>query len=151
MKIEAETPEQYIAQLPADRQPTMEKLRETMLKNLPQGFAETMNYNMITYVVPHSLYPPGYHCAPAMALPFISIAAQKNFFAIYHMGIYMDSELLNWFTTQFSTYGKTKLDMGKSCIRFKKVEHIPFELIAELAAKTSVEQWITLYTKTLKS
>jgi hypothetical protein len=139
--------QEYIESLPEDRKTIMRELHAVILKNLPAGFKETMSYGMITYVVPHSIYPKGYHCDPKQALPFISIASQKNFVAIYHMGIYADNELLHWFTEAFPKYSTTKLDMGKSCIRFKKPENIPFELIGKLAAKMTPEQWISLYEK----
>ena len=139
------TPEEYIASLPEERKETVEKLRKTILENLPEGFSEEMQYGMISYVVPHSLYPAGYHCDTKLALPFLAMASQKNFVALYHMGIYADEQLLEWFTSEFQKHSKKKLDMGKSCIRFKKTEDIPYELIGQLAAKMSPEQWIALY------
>jgi len=151
MQIKAETPEQYIEQLTDDRKLVFQKLRQTIAENLPQGFVETISYGMLSYVVPNSIYPAGYHCNPSEPLPFLSIASQKNFVAIYHMGIYADKQLFDWFTTEYPKYVKTKLDMGKSCIRFKKMEQIPFQLIAELAQKMTVNQWIELYEKSFKS
>lgn len=145
MQSTAATPEEYIASLPEDRQQAILKLREVILENLPAGFSEEMQYGMMGYVVPHSLYPAGYHCDPKIALPFLGMASQKNFVALYHMGIYADEELLNWFTSEYPKHSKKKLDMGKSCIRFKKTEDIPYQLIGELAAKMTPEQWITLY------
>jgi uncharacterized protein YdhG (YjbR/CyaY superfamily) len=147
MKSEALTVTEYISKLPDDRKQAVEKLRKTIADNLPKGFAETMGYGMIAFTVPHSLYPNGYNCDPKLPLPFISIASQKNFVALYHMGIYAKPELLKWFTDEYATYSKTKLDMGKSCIRFKKVEHIPYELIAELSKKVTVKDWIETYEK----
>lgn len=147
MKSKALTVSEYISKLPDDRKQAVEKLRKTIADNLPKGFAETMGYGMIAFTVPHSLYPNGYHCDPKLPLPFISIASQKNFVALYHMGIYAKPELLKWFTDEYATYSKTKLDMGKSCIRFKKVEHIPYELIAELSKKVTVKDWIETYEK----
>lgn len=147
MQIKAETPEEYIEKIPEDRKPVMEELRSVILKNLPQGFKETIGYGMIGYVVPHSLYPAGYHCDPSLPLPFMSIASQKNFIGVYHMGIYADQKLMDWFTSEYSKYSKTKLDMGKSCIRFKKPEQIPFKLIGELAQKITPEEWIKTYEK----
>ena len=145
MQSTAATPEEYIASLPEDRQEAILKLREVILENLPAGFSEEMQYGMMSYVVPHSLYPAGYHCDPKIALPFLGMASQKNFVALYHMGIYADEELLNWFTSEYPKHSKKKLDMGKSCIRFKKTEDIPYQLIGELAAKMTPEQWIALY------
>ena len=150
MQSQAKTPNQYFDELPADRKPYMQKLRQTILENLPNGFIEEMNYGMVGYVVPHSIYPAGYHCDMKMPLPFMNIASQKNFIALYHMGIYADTELLNWFTTEYPKHVKTKLDMGKSCIRFKKPDQIPFDLIGQLCSKMQVEDWIALYEKNYK-
>ncbi len=106
-----------------------------------------MNYGMIGYVVPHTLYPKGYHCKPTDPLPFMNIASQKNFIAVYHMGLYADPQLLKWFTQEYPKHSTQKLDMGKSCIRFKKPDQIPFKLLGELAAKMTPTQWIQLYEK----
>lgn len=140
----------YIAQVPEDRLEGINTLRETILKNLPTGFEECISYGMVGYVVPHSIYPSGYHCDPKLPLPFMAFANQKNFISFYHMGIYADPSLMDWFTTEFAKKSKAKLDMGKSCIRFKKVEGIPFDLIGELVAKTSVNDWIATYEKNYK-
>jgi uncharacterized protein YdhG (YjbR/CyaY superfamily) len=150
MQSKATSPDEYLAGLPADRKEAMEKLRKTLAKNLPKGFKETMAYGMLCYVVPHTIYPQGYHCKPEQALPFISLASQKNFIALYHMGIYADPQLLKWFTDEYSKTSKTKIDMGKSCIRFKKPDQIPFTLIGQLAAKMSPVDWIKLYETNLK-
>jgi hypothetical protein len=150
MKSGVSTVEQYCHSLPSERQEVIEKLRKVILKNLPKGFLEEMNYGMIGYVVPHSLYPDGYHCDPSLPLPFMNIASQKNFIAVYHMGIYADSKLLKWFTEAYAKEVKGNLDMGKSCIRFKKPDQIPFELIGALAAKMSPKDWISLYEKVVK-
>lgn len=145
MQSKAETPQAYVDSLPDDRKAAVNQLRETLAKNLPPGFEEQMSYGMLGFVVPHALYPAGYHCDPKLALPFISIASQKNFIALYHMGIYADNKLLDWFLAEFPKHTKSKLDMGKSCIRFKKVEDIPYQLIAELAQKMSPKDWIEKY------
>jgi len=150
MKTKARTVEEYIANLPEDRREAVIKLREMVLKNLPEGFKEEMNYGMIGYVVPHSIYPSGYHCTPELPLPFANIASQKNHIAFYHMGVYADPELYKWFTTEFPNHSKYKLDMGKSCIRFKKPDRITYELIGELMQKMNVEEWIELYEKNYK-
>ena len=113
--------------------------------NIPDGFEEGISYGMICYSVPHRLYPSGYHCDPKIPLPFVSIASQKNFIAVYHMGIYALPELLDWFVSEFPKHSKSKLDMGKSCIRFKKPGDIPFDLIAELMQKITVEEWVEVY------
>ena len=135
----------YLKELPEDRKIPMNKLREIIIGNLPNGFVEQMSYGMIGYVVPHSTYPKGYHCNPKSPLPFVNIASQKNFIAFYHMGIYANPQLLDWFVDEFPKYSNQKLDMGKSCIRFKKMEQIPFNLIAELMRKISVDEWIKCY------
>ncbi|WP_373511389.1 DUF1801 domain-containing protein [Persicitalea sp.] len=150
MTTQPETPDQYIAQLPKDRQVAMQKLRQVFQANLPEGFMETISYGMIGYVVPHLLYPAGYHVNPKLPLPFISIASQKNNVAIYHMGLYSDEDLLDWFKAEYPKHSKTKLDMGKSCVRFKKIDQIPYELVGELAQKMSPEQWIAVYEGKLK-
>ncbi len=151
MQSKALTPQEYMDALPEERRQAINTLRKTITKNLPKGFKEVIGYGMLGYVVPHSLYPTGYHCDPKLPLPFINIASQKNFIAVYHMGIYADKDLLNWFTTEYPKHSKSKLDMGKSCIRFKKPEQIPFELIGELAAKMSPQKWIEVYETNLKA
>ncbi len=147
MTSEAITPDQYIKELPNERRVAMSQLRKTILSNIPRGFKEQMSYGMIGYVVSHEKYPDGYHCDPKLPLPFICIASQKNFIAFYHMGIYAMPELLKWFQSEYSKHSALKPDMGKSCIRFKKPEHIPFELIGELVKKVSVKEWIEVYEK----
>lgn len=141
----AVTPGEYILELPEEKQAVISKLRKEILKNLPKGFEEIMNYGMIGYVVPHSLYPKGYHCEPRQPLPFMGLAAQKNHIAVYHMGVYADPALASWFTQAFEQTGMGRLDMGKSCIRFKNPQKIPYELMGELASKMSVKDWINLY------
>lgn len=150
MKIKASNPDEYIAQLPEDRQAAITKLRATINDNIPDGFEEQMSYGMLGWVVPHSIYPAGYHCDPKLPLPFINVASQKNFVALYHSAIYADPELLEWFTTEYPKHVKTKLDMGKSCIRFKKMENIPYELIAELIQKVTQKDWVANYEKNVK-
>ncbi len=145
MQSSALTPNQYIAELPEDRKAVIEKLRKVVIDNIPSGFVEEMGYGMLGYVVPHSLYPKGYHCNPKDPLPFFGIASQKNTVNIYHMGVYADPKLHDWFVAEYPKYCKSKLDMGKSCIRFKKLDEIPYDLIGELVAKMTVEQWIELY------
>ena len=150
MKIEANSPEDYIDQLPEDRKEAIKKLRSTILDNLPEGFEETMNYGMIGYVVPKSIYPPGYHVDPDHPLPFMSIASQKNHIALYHSGVYADGDLLKWFTGEYPKFSTYKLDMGKSCMRFRNADHIPYDLIAELVSRVSVQEWIQLYERAVK-
>ena len=150
MTSTAKTPDEYFASLPEDRQAAMEKLRSVVKKNLPKGFTETMGYGMVGWVVPHSKYPAGYHCDPKQPLPFAGMASQKNSISFYHMGLYAMPDLLNWFTAEYPKHSKTKLDMGKSCIRFKKPENIPFELIGQLMKKVSPDEWIAQYESVLK-
>lgn len=147
---EIQNVELYIAALPQARQKLVSKLRNVIKKNLPTGFEEGIGYGMIAYFVPHAIYPDGYHADPSTPLPFINIASQKNHLAIYHLGIYSDKELLNWFKTEYAQRCKYKLDMGKSCIRFKHMDDIPYDLIGELAAKVSVQQWISKYESMFK-
>ncbi|MDZ4698091.1 MAG: DUF1801 domain-containing protein [Rhodothermales bacterium] len=150
MRIEADTVDEYLELIPEDRKEAIQRLRAVILENLPEGFEETIQYNMPCYVVPHNLYPPGYHCEPKDPLPFLSFASQKNFVAVYHMGLYADPVLLAWFEEEFPKHSSKKLDMGKSCIRFKNASQIPFDLIGELAAKTTVADWIALYERAFR-
>ena len=150
MNYKAANPAEYITKLPEARQQVVSKIRETILKNLPEGFEEQMSYGMLGYVVPHSIYPDGYHCDTKLPLPFINLASQKNFVALYHSGIYADKKLLDWFIAEYPKHCKRKLDMGKSCVRFKYMDDIPYELLAELCTKMSVKDWINLYEKNTK-
>lgn len=150
MQHNLSSPSEYILAVDDARRGAFEKLREVILENIPEGFREEMSYGMIGYVVPHSLYPPGYHCDPKLPLPFVSIAAQKNALTLYHMGLYAQEDLLLWFVAEYARHSKRKLDMGKSCIRFKKVDDIPYDLIAQLMQKISVADWIELYETKVK-
>lgn len=150
MQSKAITVEQYLAELPADKQKPVSELHKIIKKNLPRGFKEGIGYGMIGYSVPHSMYPAGYHCDPKQPLPFLSLASQKNFIAVYHMGVYADPKLLKWFTEEYAKAGVGKLDMGKSCIRFKNPDKIPFKLIGELASKVKPAEWIATYEKNIK-
>ena len=150
MTYEANTPEEYVEQLPEDRKQAVQKIRAVIKKNLPKGFEEGINYKMLGFYVPHSKFPEGYHCDPKLPLPFINLASQKNSVNLYHMGIYAKKELLDWFIKEYTKYCKYKLDMGKSCIRFKKMDDIPFDLIGELASKMTVNEWINTYESAIK-
>lgn len=150
MQYEATSPKDYIKQLPEDRKGPVSMLRKTILDNLPAGFEEGINYKMLGYYVPLSTYPDGYHCNPKLPVPFMNVASQKNFVALYHMGLYARKELLDWFVGEYPKHSNYKLDMGKSCIRFKKVDAIPYELIAELVRKMSMEEWLTIYKANIK-
>jgi hypothetical protein len=145
MQSKATTVDAYLAELPEDRQKAIAKLRSVIKKNLPKGFKEAMGYGMMGWCVPHSIYPDGYHCNPKDPLPFMGLASQKNSINLYHMGIYADPKLLKWFQDAHAKASPKKLDMGKSCIRYKKPEDIPFELIGELASKITPQQWIEMY------
>ncbi|MBN8703587.1 MAG: DUF1801 domain-containing protein [Bacteroidetes bacterium] len=149
MQSKATTPEEYVKSLPVDRKPAITKLREVILNNIPKGFKEEMSYGMLGYVVPHSLYPSGYHCNPKLPLPFINLASQKNYISFYHMGLYK-GELLTWFEKEWKSTSKNKLDMGKCCVRFKKLDEIPFELIGKLVSKVTPKQWIDIYESSIK-
>jgi len=150
MRIAAYSFDNYLEKCPKDRQEAMKKLRNIIGENIPDGFEEALSYGFPGWVVPHSIYPAGYHCKPLEPLPFVGMASQKHFIALYHMGIYAMPEILEWFVKEYPKYSKTKLDMGKSCIRWKKPEHIPFELIGKLAKKITVDDWIKTYDKHLK-
>ena len=150
MKTEGNTVEAILSNVPPERAEAFNTLHQTILKNLPEGFEAAMSYGMLGYVVPHRIYPAGYHCKPTEPLPFASIASQKNSINFYHMGIYSNPELLDWFVAEYPKHSKQKLDIGKSCIRFKKLEEIPYELIGELMTKMSVQQWIDLYESKFK-
>ena len=141
---------EYITSLPDDRKEPVAKLRNTINKNLPKGFEETISSGMINWVVPHKTYPAGYHCDPKQPLPFLSLASQKNNISLHHMGLYGNPELLKWFQDEWAKVSKRKLDMGKSCIRFKKPDEIPFDLIGQLAAKVTPADWIARYESVIK-
>jgi uncharacterized protein YdhG (YjbR/CyaY superfamily) len=141
----------YLSNVPEDKIETVTLLRESIKENLPAGFDEVMSYGAIGYVVPHALYPAGYHCCPALPLPFINLAAKKNFVVLHHMGLYADPILLEWFTTEYSNHSKHKMNMGKGCIRFKSMTHIPEQLMSELFKKMAPSDWIALYEKQLKN
>ncbi|MGB0849340.1 MAG: DUF1801 domain-containing protein [Thiolinea sp.] len=145
MQIQADNFAEYIAAIPEARREALQQLYTTISQHIPAGFTATMQYNMPGFVVPHTLYPDGYHCKPSDPLPFINIASQKHFIALYHMGIYADTELLEWFVAEYPKHCSRKLDMGKSCIRFRNINQIPYTLIAELVEKMTVNEWIALY------
>ena len=150
MTIKAKNVEDYIEQLNGEKKIALLKLKEIIVRNLPSGFEETILYNMISYIVPHSIYPAGYHCNPKDPLPFMSIAAQKNFIALYHMGLMANHTILQWFQNEYPKHCTHKLDMGKCCIRFKNLNTIPYVLIGELCTKISVSDWMHLYQTHIK-
>jgi uncharacterized protein YdhG (YjbR/CyaY superfamily) len=151
MQSKSKTVTEYIDSLSPERRQIINSIRKVILKTLPKGFQEEMNYGMIGYVVPHKIYPEGYHCDPTLPLPFLGLASQKNFIAIYHMGIYAQPKLLEWFQDEWRVHSTKKLDMGKSCIRFKKPEDVPLDLIGELVTKLTPHQWIGIYEKAFKN
>ena len=150
MQYKANSPEDYIGQLPEERKAPMTKLHNLIKDNMPKGLESGMSYGMPAYFVPKSIYPPGYHCKPFPPLPFINIASQKNFIALYHLGLYAKKELHDWFISEYPKHSKYKLDMGKSCVRFKKIDDIPYDLIKELLGKMTIEEWIEIYETAVK-
>ena len=145
----AKSIEEYIKSLPDDRIEVVHKLINVIEDNIPFGYVKIMNYNMPSFVIPHSIYPAGYHVTPDLPLPFIGVASQKNHIGFYHMGLYTDSKLLDWFISEFTKYCKSKVDMGKSCIRFKKMDDIPYKLVGELSKKMTIQDWIGIYEKNI--
>lgn len=150
MQSKSKTVKEYLKEIPADRKESFNNLRNEILKNLPEGLEEGMTYGMIGYYVPHKIYPDGYHCDPKQPLPFAALASQKNFISFYHMGMYSNESLLKWFKDEFPKHSKSKLDMGKSCVRFKIKDDIPFRLIGKLMKKLTVKDWIKYYENNLK-
>ncbi|TBW28518.1 DUF1801 domain-containing protein [Gramella sp. KN1008] len=150
MKIEANSPEEYISKVPEEKKEAISKLRSIIKDNLPEGFHERISYGMIGYVVPHTLYPAGYHCDPRLPLPFMNLACQKNYIALYHSGVYANPELYDGFIKTYKEETGKNPDMGKSCIRFKKTDEIPIDVIGELATKITPQEWIELYEKSIK-
>ncbi len=139
----------YIASLPKERQTIIKRIQTVMAENMPTGFEESFAYGMLGYSVPFSIYPAGYHTNPTLPVPFIGLASQKNNIAFYHMGLYMNEEVLKWFISEYPKHCKQKLDMGKSCIRFKKMDDIPYGLISELCQKITVDEYLTAYLTTI--
>lgn len=150
MKTPGETVEEILKNVPKERTVFFKRLHDEIIKNLPDGFEAAISYGGLGYVVPHKIYPAGYHCKPSEPLPFAGIASQKHSINFYHMGIYSDPRLMDWFLSEYPKHSSRKLDMGKSCIRFKKFEEIPYELIGELMRKISVQDWIETYERVLK-
>jgi len=147
MQSKAKTVKEYVDSLIEDRKKAISELRKAILKNIPKGFKEEMSYGAIGYVIPLSTYPKGYHCNPSLPLPYMNLASQKNFIALHHMGVYGSKKLLDWFVKEYPKHSKAKLDMGKACIRFKKMDDIPYKLIGELSSKITAEEWIAICDK----
>lgn len=150
MKATGKTVLEILTSVPADRVEPFNKLHDVIVKNLPKGFEAAISYGGLGYVIPHSLYPAGYHCKPSEPLPFAGIASQKDSINFYHMGIYADAELLKWFVSEYPKHSAQKLDMGKGCVRFKKLDQIPYKLIGQLMKKVSAKAWIEKYEAALK-
>ncbi|PCJ64802.1 MAG: hypothetical protein COA58_11035 [Bacteroidetes bacterium] len=150
MQVPGNNPDEYVQNIPDERKYIFTALRKVINDNMPPELEECMNYGMIGYVIPKSIYPAGYHVNPELPLPFASIASQKNFIAFYHMGLYANREILTWFVEEYKSRCKYKLDMGKSCVRFKKIDDIPIELIGELMTKISTQDWIDMYEEAIK-
>lgn len=149
MQSKATTVKAYLAELPPDRREAIEAVRATILKNLPKGYEEGMQYGMIGYFVPHSIYPAGYHCDPKQPLPFTSLASQKNHMAVYMGCIYGNPIELKKFLAAWEKSGK-KLDMGKSCVRFKKLEDLPLKVIGDAIKRVPVKKFIEFYEKSTR-
>lgn len=144
MKITAKTPEEYLSKLPKERREDIQHLREVVLRNLPDGYEEGIQYNMISYHVPLSVYPEGYLGDKKTPLPYLSLASQKNHMALYISTIYYDKKLYKWFTEEYKKTGK-RMDMGKSCVRFKKIEDLPLELIGKAVSRVEPPEFVKMY------
>ncbi|MCL4220984.1 MAG: DUF1801 domain-containing protein [Phycisphaerales bacterium] len=149
MQSKATTVDQYLAELPEDRRATMIALRQVFLEKLPEGYVEGMAYGMIGYHVPHSTYPAGYHCDPRQPLPFAGLAAQKNHYSLYLFCIYGSQEFTARFRERWEATGR-KLDMGKGCVRFKRLEDVPLEVVGEAIGSVPVDTFIALYEQNLR-
>lgn len=144
MQSKAATVAEYLKELPADRREAISKVRSVIRKNLPKGYAECMSYGMIGYVVPHKIYKPGYHCNPSQPLPMACLASQKNYMTLHLSAIYMNTVSEQWLREEFEARGK-RLDMGKGCIRFKKLEDLPLDVIGQAIARVPVADFIMYY------
>ena len=142
---------EYIDSLPDDRRKVVSELRKVINKNLPKGFKEGVGYGMIAWSVPHSAFPAGYHCDPSKPLMLMCLSSTKGHIALHHMGLYGSGQLMTWFKSEWPKHSAKKLDIGKACVRFKKLDDIPFDLIGELAAKLTPQQWVDQYEKALAS
>ncbi len=149
MQSKATTVQQYLDELPDDRRVAISVVRQVMRKNLPKGFEEGIQYGMIGYYVPHSVYPDGYHCNPKEPLPYASLASQKNHMSIYLMCIYGEEKHRKWFVDAWKESGK-KLDMGKSCVRFKKLEDVPLQVVGQAIQRVTVKKYIDVYETAMK-
>ncbi|MCB9878180.1 MAG: DUF1801 domain-containing protein [Planctomycetes bacterium] len=144
MHSKAATVAQYLAELPHDRREALEAMREVILANVDGDIEEGMAYGMITYSVPHRVFPAGYHCDPRQALPYAMLASQKNHMAIYMMGLYIDVDDGRWFEKAWKAAGK-RLDIGKSCVRFKRLDDVPLEVLAEALRRMPSRRYVAAY------
>lgn len=149
MQYDVSTVDEYIAVIPENRRPIIAKLRNIILSNLSEGCVEEISSGMINYIIPLSRYPKGYHVKKDEPLPFIALASQKHYIAFYHMGLYGNKDLETWFVDEYAKQVRTKLDMGKVCIRFKNLDTIPYDLIAQLCQKMTVDEYIDFYEKAI--
>jgi uncharacterized protein YdhG (YjbR/CyaY superfamily) len=147
MQSKAKTVKQYLAELPPDRRAAISAIRDVILKNLDEGYEEGINYGAIGYSVPHRVYPPGYHCDPKLPLPFAGLGSQKNYLSMGFMPMYSDPAEMKWFVDAWKRSGK-KLDMGKVCIRFKKLEDVPLDVVGEAVRRVPAAKWIQIYEET---
>jgi hypothetical protein len=150
MQSKATTVEQYLSELPEDRRKALEAVRQVILKNLDKDYEEGIQYGMIGYYVPHRVYPAGYHCDPKQPLPFAGLASQKNYMSLYLMCVYGNSNHAKWFQEAWGKTGK-KLDMGKSCVRFKKLEDLPLGVIGEAVKRVTAKKYIEYCESALKT
>jgi hypothetical protein len=150
MKNAASTPDEYIASLPDDRKAAVSAIRDAVNSSLPEGFKECIAYGMIGWVVPHEIYPPGYHCNPKLPLGYMNLASKKGHIALHCLSLYGSEKLLAWFQKEWPKHTSYKLDMGKGCVRFKKFDDLPLKLISELAAKLTTQQWIDICEQAIK-
>lgn len=150
MQLPADNPDHYVTRIPEERQAVFNELRIIIKNNMPPELQECISYGKVGYVVPKSIYPAGYHCSPELPLPFANLASQKNNISFYHMGLYANEDLMLWFKEEYAKRSKYKLDMGKSCVRFKRMDDIPVELIGELMGKMSTQEWVTTYERVYK-
>lgn len=150
MKTAKTTVEEILENVPMERKAAFLKLHQTIIDHLPKGFEAGISYGGLGYIIPHSIYPAGYHGKPSEPLPFAGLASQKNTINFYHMGIYADQNLMDWFVAEFPKHCNQKLDMGKSCMRFKKWDEIPFELMGQLMQKITANEWMAMYERLYK-
>ena len=156
MQSTASNVDDYLAELPADRRVIVETVRKVILENLDSKYSETISYGMIGYAVPHSVFPAGYHCNPKQPLPFAGLASQKNYVALYLMGFYvgcsdtLETDDLTWFRAAWEASGKKKLDMGKACLRFKKLDDVALDVIGQAIRRMPADRYISRYLEVRK-